>query len=140
MSSETQNAFTWNLAAPTAPSKQLTPVAPRSQPLWDKKALAAQAFLAGSMIFDVEATHQGIAHHKCEEGNLELQRHPSRGELYLDNLEQFAPMVLMEGLSAMALRHAHLPRWAWKTMLYAGPIEGSPGHIRAGTKWLTQCW
>lgn len=140
VSSDAQNAFTWDLADPKAPTKQLPRVAPLSEPIWDKKALAAQVFLAGSMIFDIEATHQGIAHHRCVEGSLVLPRHPSRGELYLDQLEVFAPTVVMEALGAMALRRAHLPRWAWKSMLYLGPTEGSPGHIRAGTKWLTQCW
>jgi hypothetical protein len=125
----------WNLAELKQPEAALRP-----DPIWDKKAWGAQIFLAGAMVVDVEATHQGIAHHKCVEGNSGLNRYPSRSELYLDNFEQFAPIVLIDGLSALAFRHAHLPRWAWKATLYGGPIYGSAVHLKGGTEWLTQCW
>lgn len=101
---------------------------------------AANIFLAGATIFDIEMTHEGIAHHKCVEGNLDLARHPSRGELYFDNVKAFAPMVLMGGLGALSGRAAHLPRWAWKTLGYIGPGYGSTIHLRGGIHWYTRCW
>lgn len=136
VSSEMPNAFVWDL---TVPSNKLA-APPRRDPIWDKKMWAAHLFLAGSMIFDVEATHQGIAHHMCVEGNSELTQQPSRGELYLDDLEQFAPIVVLDGLTALAGRSAHLPRWAWKPLGYIGPIYGSTIHLRGGSRWFTQCW
>jgi len=125
----------WNLAEP-----KTSALATRRDPVWDKKMMAAHLFLVGSIVFDVEATHQGIAHHMCVEGNTNLNRKPSRGELYLDNLEQFAPVVVMDGLTALAGRSAHLPRWAWKALGYVGPVYGSTMHLRGGIQWLTQCW
>jgi hypothetical protein len=139
VSVETSNPFVWDLAVPSVPAKE-SATAPRPDPIWDKKAWAAQIFLVGTIIFDVEATHQGIAHHKCVEGNNTLREQPSRGELYVDNLKQFVPMVVMEGLGALALRHGHLPRWAWKAMVYGGPVYPSAMHLHGGIKWVTQCW
>jgi hypothetical protein len=135
VSSESRDAVVWDLAEPIKSTNSAPP--PR---IWDKKMLAAHLFLAGSIVFDVEATHQGIAHHMCVEGNSDLNRKPSRGELYLDNLEQFAPMVLMDSLGALTGRSAHLPRWAWKAIGYEGPVIGSTLHLRAGIQWFTQCW
>lgn len=112
----------------------------RLDPIWDRKMWAAHIVLAGSMIFDVEMTHQGLAHHQCVEGNNSLEAKPSRGELYVDNLKQFGPILLMDWLGAAAARSGHLPRWVWKPMGYAGPVYGSIDHIRGGLAWFTQCW
>ncbi len=131
-----QDTFVWSL---TEPTKQPNP-APPPVPIWDKKMWAANIFLAGATIFDVESTHQGLAHHMCVEGNSDLNNKPSRGELYLDNLEQFAPVVVMGGLTALSGRAAHLPVWAWKALRYIGPIYGSTIHLRGGIRWYTRCW
>lgn len=125
----------WNLTTVNQPEAP-----PQREPVWDKKTWAAHMFLAGSMIFDVETTHQGLAHHQCIEGNSNLAGHPSRSELYLDNLEQFAPMVVMDWLGSATLRAGHLPRWAWKSIGYAGPIYGGFRHIQGGIHWYTRCW
>ena len=101
---------------------------------------AAHIILAGSMIFDTETTHQGLAHHQCVEGNTDLLRHPSRSELYTDDLLQFAPEVVMDSLTALAGRAAHLPRWAWKPIGYIGPVYGSIVHFRGGISWYANCW
>jgi hypothetical protein len=125
---------TWNLAE-TPP-----PPAPRQiEPIWDKKMWAAHLILAGSMIFDVEMTHQGLAHHQCVEGNDNLESKPSRGELYVDNLKQFAPMLVMDWLGTATVRAGHLPRWFWKPLGYAGPIYGSFKHFHGGISWYTRC-
>ena len=131
-----QDTFVWSL---TEPTKQPN-AAPPPVPIWDKKVLAANIFLAGTTIFDIEMTHEGIAHHKCVEGNLALTRHPSRGELYFDNLQQFVPVVVISGLTALSGRAAHLPVWFWKTMEYMGPVYGSTIHLRGGIHWYTRCW
>jgi hypothetical protein len=131
-----QDTFVWPL---TEPTKQPT-TAPPPVPIWDKKILAANIFLAGATIFDIEMTHEGIAHHKCVEGNLALSRQPSRGELYFDNLQQFVPVVVISGLTALSGRAAHLPVWFWKTMEYMGPVYGSTIHLRGGIHWYTRCW
>lgn len=115
-------------------------VAPRPDPVWDKKMWAAHLVLAGSMIFDVETTHQGLAHHQCYEGNDSLRQAPSRAELYKDNLLQFVPVVFMDWLGAASGRAAHLPRWAWKSIGYIGPTYGSAVHIRGAISWYTNCW
>jgi hypothetical protein len=126
---------TWSLSE----AKQSAAPA-RPDPVWDKKMWAAHIILAGSMIFDVEMTHQGVAHHQCVEANTNVPRQPSRSELYLDNLKQFAPLVVMDWLGSAAERAGHLPRWVWKPMGYAGPIYGSVVHIRGGLSWYTRCW
>ena len=125
----------WNLTELKQPEAALRP-----DPIWDKKAWGMQIFFAGSIIFDVEATHQGIAHHRCVEGNSALRQKPSRGELYLDNLEQFAPTVFVNAMGVLAVRHAHLPRWAWKAMAYGGPVYPITMHLKGGIDWFTRCW
>lgn len=125
----------WDLAEKTAPA-----VPPRLDPIWDKKMWAAHLALAGSMIFDVEMTHQGLAHHQCVEGNDNLSLRPSRSELYIDNLKQFGPIVFMDWLGTAAVRNGHLPRWIWKPMGLAGPIYSSIVHIKGGLAWYTRCW
>lgn len=134
-SSDSLEPVAWSLTE----LKQPEP-APRLDRVWDKKTWAAHIVLASSMIFDVEMTHEGIAHHRCEEGNSDLKAHPSRSELYLDNLEQFAPIVVMDWLGSATLRHGHLPRWAWKSIAYFGPVYGSTMHIKGGVEWYTRCW
>jgi hypothetical protein len=125
----------WNLSEPaTQPKPTLHP-----DPIWDTTMWTAHIFLAGTIIFDVEETHQGLAHHNCIEGNSDLQSHPSRGELYRDNLLQFAPEVGMDWLVAAGGRSGHLPRWAWKTLGYMGPVYGGTVHLRGGIRWVTRC-
>ena len=133
-----KDAFVWSLT-PDDPTKQ-SDTAPRPAPIWDKPMWAATIFQAGATIFDIEMTHEGVAHHKCVEGNLSLARHPSRSELYLDNLEEFAPAVVLNGLGVLGLRAAHLPRWYWRTAGYFSPVYGSTIHLRGGIHWYTRCW
>jgi hypothetical protein len=124
-----------DLKPPILHPKAPTPV----DPIWDKKMWAAHIFFAGSMVFDVEATHQGLAHHNCAEGNLSFGEHPGRWELYKDNLFQFVPEVAMDWLGAFAGRSAHGPRWMWKPIGYMGPIYGGTIHLRGGVRWIVDC-
>jgi len=124
----------WNLADVQQPTR------PRRDPIWDKKMWAAHLIETASMVFDVEMTHQGLAHHMCVEGNSDLSRHPSRGELYTDNLYPLAGADVMDWLLAMAGRHAGLPRWFWKPLGYMGPVYGTFLHIQGGVEWRTRCW
>ena len=126
--------LTDNSKAPIAPS------VPAREPVWDKKMWAAHFVLASSMIFDVEMTHEGIAHHRCVEGNSDVRSYPSRSELYLDNLKQFAPIVVMDWLGSAAFRAHHLPRWARMSLGYLGPGIGSAKHFKGGIDWYTKCW
>jgi hypothetical protein len=130
------DSFAWSLTEPT----QQANTAPPPDPIWDKKFVAANIFFAGATIFDIEMTHEGIAHHKCVEGNLSLARHPSRFELYFDNLQDFAPAVVLNGVGLLGLRAAHLPRWYWKAAGYFSPVYGSTIHLRGGIHWYTRCW
>ena len=131
------DTFVWSLTA--EPTKQAD-TAPRPAPIWDKPMWAATIFQAGATIFDIEMTHEGVAHHKCVENNLTLARHPSRSELYLDNLQEFAPAVVLNGLGVLGLRAAHLSRWYWRTVGYFSPAYGSTIHLRGGIHWYRQCW
>lgn len=128
--------FDWRLSNPVE-SQQHNFIRP---PIWDKKMLVADMVLASSMLLDTEVTHEGIAHHRCEEGNLSLPGHPSRGELYTYNLLEFAPITLFDWWVAKAVRNGHLPRWYWKSISYMGPVGGSVSHFQGGVRWLTNCW
>jgi hypothetical protein len=136
--SEARDPFVLGLTDNNKEPRALPP--PVRVPVWDKKTWAAHVILASSMIFDVEMTHEGIAHHRCEEGNSDLNAHPSRSELYLDNLEQFAPIVVIDWLGSAAFRAHHLPRWARMSIGYLGPSIGSAKHIKGGVDWYTKCW
>jgi len=127
--------FDLKLDEPTKPSREM-----RRPPIWDKKMYVAQAVLLSSMIFDSEITHEGIAHHRCEEANIEVGRMPSRAELYTDDLEQLGPGVLLGWLGAKASRNGHGPRWLWKSTGYTGAVVGSAFHFTGGALWLSRCW
>ena len=132
-----QDTFAWSL---TEPTKQAN-TAPKPAPIWDKPMWAATIFQAGATIFDIEMTHEGIAHHKCVEGNLSLARHPSRSELYLDNLEEFAPVVVINGKRASSACGPRTIRDGTGERLgYFSPVYGSTIHLRGGIHWYTRCW
>jgi len=101
--------------------------------VFDKKFWAVHGMFLDSIIYDAELTHQGLAHHRCVEGNINLGQHPSRGEIYRNNLlEQFVPLTFMDWA---------LGKYVWKGLGYEGATMGSVIHFRGGTKWLTSgCW
>jgi hypothetical protein len=99
---------------------------------------AVHIVAAGSTIFDAEVTHQGLAEKRCAEGNIELGPHPSRGELYKENvLFEFVPFTLLDWVSAMGVRAAHARKRYWKAIGYEGATQESIIHFRAGIQWFT---
>jgi hypothetical protein len=94
-----------------------------------KPFLGAHAIFLASTVFDVEMTHQGLAHHMCVEQN--GTPHPSRGELYQSQLLQFAAVSGVD----LLLQAAHL-----KFAPYMGAIIGTIKHVDGGTRWATGCW
>jgi hypothetical protein len=98
---------------------------------------ASHIAYASAIVFDVEVTHESLAGHRCQEGNIELGEYPSRKELYLNNfLEQFVPGTFFDWILAVGYR-PHTPRWVSKIAGYTGAIEGSITHIRGGIEGFT---
>lgn len=93
-----------------------------------------------TILFDAEMTHEGLAHHKCVEGNIELGRRPSRGELYRDNfLKEYVPLTAINLLLQAAWRGDGQPKkWEWVPLIGAG--YGSTVHLRGGIQWYQRCW
>ena len=85
-------------------------------------------FLPASVIYDVEVTHQGLAHHRCVEGNEFLAGHPSRGQLYLVN----GGFALGEFGVDYLLHRAHVH---WIDNM--GAVAGGIVHFQAGSTWFT---
>jgi hypothetical protein len=97
----------------------------------NKKFLLTHAAFLGSIVYDAELTHEGLAHHKCVESNPSLGTHPSRGEIYEQNMLVFGAVTGLDWVTAK-LRIRYLP--------YVSPIVGSAVHFTGGSKWLTECW
>lgn len=108
------------------------PAAVRDEKVFNKKFIAAHAVLLGSMVYDAELTHQGLAHHECVEANTYLGPHPSREELYRQNLLAFSAVGGLDWVAAKFIKIPYLP--------YVTPGVESVIHLRGGSKWLTQCW
>jgi len=96
--------------------------------VWNKRFVSAHAAYLGAIIYDIEVTHQGLAHHKCLEGN-GGDPTPSRGELYGKSLPTFAATV---GFDWFLARHK-IP-----VVPYILPIAGTVVHVRGGTQWFTE--
>ena len=127
----------WPLNAPNQPKKPEVHI----EPYWDKTTIATWGVLAGSMIFDSEITHQGIAHHNCVERNLDVGRYPSRGELYFDNfVGEFAPLFALEWVGGLAMRNGHVNGRFWKSFRRYYPLGPAAWHFEGGAQWLAHCW
>ena len=99
--------------------------------IWNKEFIAVHAAFLGSIVYDAELTHQGLAHHNCAEANPNLGSHPSRGQIYRENMLAFSAISGFDWLIAKA-KIPYIP--------YIGPAVGSAIHLTAGSKWLAQCW
>lgn len=100
--------------------------------VWHDKAWGVtQAVWLGSIVYDVELTHAGLAHHRCVEGNGILRAHPSRAALYVSNLPEY---LVGTGLNWIMLK------FVTKPLIFEMPAWGSIEHIRGGSQWLTNCW
>jgi hypothetical protein len=97
-----------------------------------KKFWIPTAIVFGAIVFDVEATHQGIAHGVCIEGNDDLPAYPSRGELYRNALYTKGVIIGM----GYVFTKLKVP---WP--VYAGMATYSvQSNIRGGVGWLRECW
>jgi hypothetical protein len=97
----------------------------------DKAWIATQVVWLGGIAYDVELTHEGIAHHKCEEGNIDLNRHPSRGELYRSDLPEYA---IGTAFNVIVLK------FLTKPLIFEWPAIAIGKHLQAGSSWLLNCW
>jgi hypothetical protein len=100
--------------------------------VFNKKFIAAHTAFLGSIVYDAELTHQGLAHHKCVEANPYLGLHPSRGELYKQNLLTFGGIGGLDWLAGRFIKIPYVP--------YVTPVVETTLHIQGGSKWLTECW
>jgi hypothetical protein len=97
---------------------------------WTSKSfLISEAVHVSAISFDVEATHQGLAHHRCVEHG--ENPHPSRGSLYLSSVPELGVSLLWGWF---------VSREIWQPMVLPVPVVGSLGHIMAGQKWFANCW
>lgn len=96
--------------------------------------IAHSAYLAAN-VFDIEMTHQGVAHHKCVEGGFDGDRHPSRGEMYATDMGIFAALTTFDWLFAKAQ-----PPKAFKWMPLMGATWGTTVHLKGGIDWYNRCW
>jgi hypothetical protein len=96
----------------------------------DKTLILAESAWLGAITYDVELTHQGLAHHRCVEQNGDSQ-HPSRGALYLGSLPEFAVGTAWNWLAA---------KYVWKPLILEFPVYSGLEHIRGGSGWLLNCW
>jgi hypothetical protein len=97
----------------------------------DKAFWGSEAFWLGTIIYDVEATHQGIAHHKCVEGNDDGNYYPSRAQLYRKSLPEFTVGTAF-GLAML--------KYVTKVSIFEFPAYSGTGHIRGGSSWFLNCW
>jgi hypothetical protein len=96
-----------------------------STPFW----IAHGIFFAAT-VFDIEATHQGLAHHQCVENSVDMP-YPSRGHLYRHDMMFFAGFTVAD----LLLRKAGVP-----IAPYSAAAVGTVVHARGGAKWLTGCY
>jgi len=91
------------------------------------------AYLAAN-VFDIEMTHQGVAHHKCVEGGFDGDPHPSRKEMYVIDMTIFTVVTGLDYLFAKG----HPPKWL--PVQYVMPSIGIGKHLKGGIAWYSRCW
>jgi hypothetical protein len=89
----------------------------------------AHAALLAATVFDNEVTHQGLASHKCVEGNPDLSQRPSRSKLYAEGVSLDVVMTAFDYLLYRKLAHGSQ---------YTGAAIGIGKHIHDGTQWFTE--
>jgi hypothetical protein len=104
--------------------------------VFTKKFLFAHGLYLSATVFDIETTHQGLAHHKCVEGGGGIaEAHVGRGELYRTDMLVFG---VTTGLDIL-FQASHPPKWAsW--IPYMGSTVGTVKHIHGGMQWYQNCW
>jgi hypothetical protein len=102
--------------------------------VFDKTFISVHSAYLASIVFDVEITHQGLAHHKCVEGNGETE-HPSRGELYGWDLAFLGVAFTMDTVVKYGFRDL-----SGKLFSTGLPISLTVPHVHGGVQWLERCW
>jgi hypothetical protein len=116
----------WTFLAPGAKA----PLRTNRQAFHDKTWLVAQTAWLGTIVYDSELTHQGLAHHNCVEKNGN-NPHPSRAELYRSDIPEYA---VGTAVNWMVLR------FVGKPLMFEFPSYSGIQHIRGGSSWLMNCW
>jgi hypothetical protein len=99
--------------------------------VWTSKSFVlSEAGYLGAVVFDVEATHQGLAHHRCVESNGD-ELHPSRGKLYRNALPEYGFSLVLGWL---------MSHYVWQPLVFELPGIGIVKHVRGGARWLQNCW
>ncbi len=99
--------------------------------VFNKMFVTTHAVYLASIVYDGELTHEGLAHHRCEEANPNFGTHPSRGEFYSKNMLVFGAMTGVDWFTA---------KTGVRYLPYVGPAVASAVHFTGGSKWLTNCW
>jgi hypothetical protein len=108
-----------------------------SPPVGAKTAVSNKMFITthavyfASTVYDGELTHEGLAHHRCEESNPNFGTHPSRDEFYSKNMLVFGAVTGVDWLTA---------KTGVRYLPYVGPAVATAVHVTGGSKWLTNCW
>lgn len=130
----------WMIVLTSLAAAQQWPDAPRLQlassrqarsnreVLRSKKFYLPAVALLGATVYDVEVTHQGLAHYKCQETTGSDPR-PSRGKLYRNN-------ALIDG--AMIGLGFVFEQWRIPWVSAGMSSLGTAVHIYGGTRWFTE--
>lgn len=115
-----------------AASAQIPGPYPSNREIFKMKSfwIPTAVHLSGDL-FDAEITHAGLAHHRCIEGNPNLYGHPSRGQLYLNNLIEFGAITGFRFL----LKKGKVPFVSEGMGLASGAF-----HFEGGAQWPLYCW
>jgi hypothetical protein len=81
--------------------------------------------------FDAEMTHEGLAHHRCVEHNINPP-YPSRWQLYRANIPENAAT----GVASFLLTKLKAPKWLTPMILTPAAVA----HLRGGIGWYENCW
>lgn len=98
----------------------------KSKTLW---AYFSTALMAD--VYDSEMTHEGLAHHRCVEANVDPP-YPSRADLYRNDIPDAAAIFA----AGFILVRVHAPKW----LLWSVQAAPDIAHIKGGTGWRTKCW
>lgn len=108
------------------------PLRTNRQVLLSKTFLISHSIELIATVYDVEMTHQGLAHHKCVEANQTFGPHPGRSELYKDNLLVFGATSAFDFI---------FDKYVWRPFSLVSPTYASYVHFKGGTSWLRGgCW
>lgn len=95
--------------------------------LTSKTFLLLHGVALASVVADVEVTHQGLAHHKCLEGNSTLPSRPSRGRLYRDDLGLLGGAVLTSFV---------FDKYFWRPLWLPLPAAITFVHVQGAASWF----